>query len=92
MSLPIHAKSIPIRKVIKLIKKRGDEKFKNEVERSITIEIIIEFINVPTPSLCLSGIQINKTIKLIKKVAPPIDKSNFIDTPSARTTHGAFPI
>tara|TARA_B100000575_G_C23067702_1_gene614878 strand:+ start:80 stop:337 length:258 start_codon:yes stop_codon:yes gene_type:complete len=83
---------MPIRTVKKFIKKWDDEIFKNEVERSITIEIIIEFIKVPTPGFCLSGIQINKTIKLIKKVAPPIEKFNFLDTPSARTTHGAFPI
>jgi hypothetical protein len=75
-----------------LIKKWVDEKFNYVVERFITIEIIIEFIKVPTPGFCLSGIHINKTIKLIKKVAPPIDKSNFLDIPSARTTHGAFPI
>ena len=83
---------MPIRIVKKLIKKLVDEKFKNVVERFITIEIIIEFIEVPTPGFCLSGIHIYKRIKLIKKVAPPIDKSNFLDIPSARTTHGAFPI
>ena len=72
---------MPFRTVKKLIKKWGNEIFKNEVERSITIEIIIEFIKVSTPGFSLSGIQINKTIKLITKVAPSIQKFNFIDTP-----------
>ena len=56
-----------IRSVKKLIKKWGDEIFKIEVERYITIKIIIKFIKVSTPGFCFSGIQINKIIKLIKK-------------------------
>ena len=80
-----------IRTVKKLIKKRCDEIFKNEVERSITVEIIIKF-TITNSRFILSGIKINKTIKLIIKVAHPIEKFNFLDTPLARTTHEAFPI
>ena len=80
-----------IRTVKKLIKKQCDEIFKNEVERSITVEIIIEFTRTNS-RFVLSGIKINKTIKLIIKVAHPIDKFNFFDNPSSRTTHEAFPI
>ena len=54
--------------------------------------IIIIFKIVPTPGLCFSGSQINRTTTLDTKVAKPMVQLKLIAIPSARTSHGLSPI
>ena len=76
----------------KLIKNLFDERSNVFIDTSKTAAIIRIFIIVPMPGFSFRGIHIDKTTMLVIKVAKPIDQLNCFASPSAKTTHGAFPI
>ena len=69
-----------------------DEKSNRYIDKSNVPAIITIFKIVPIPGFCFKGTQKDKTIILQRKVAKPIDQLNFSDNPSAKTTHGLYPI
>ena len=50
------------------------------------------FAIVPNPGLSPSGIHVKRRNELITKVARPIDIAACLDSPSAKTVQGEFPI
>ena len=50
------------------------------------------FIIVPRPGFCFKKNHNDRTPTLIKNVATPIERSVIIDTPSAKTVQGEFPV
>ena len=55
----------------------------------VAIRMMLE--RVPNPGFSRSGIQINNTKELIRRVAKPILKPVLNVNPWAKTVHGAFP-
>ena len=50
------------------------------------------FIIVPRPGFCFKKNHIDRTATLMKNVATPIERSVIIETPSAKTVQGEFPV
>ena len=53
---------------------------------------MIMFIIVPRPGFCFKKNHNDRTAMLMKNVATPIERSEVIDTPSAKTVQGEFPV
>ena len=59
--------------------------------KSIAEAIIIAFSIVPIPGTCFKGIQKIRMAMLIKKVAIPIERSDRVEMPCAKTVQGLTP-
>ena len=59
---------------------------------SIAAAISMAFRIVPTPGFSFNGIQRNRTAKLMRNVAWPIETPMMRAIPSAKTVQGVFPI